>query len=131
MVGWLSCVVCGGAAAAGNRCRCAAAALYLTPSANKQNDAAPQQNDPATKQHSRTLGAALVKLSAGLVEQGIHCKGQIELLDVEGLQAGLQRGLWVQFVCAAPPPGCLLAVAAHAAVAQVAGCGAVWLGMSD
>ncbi len=77
-------------------------------------------SSPAPK-HPRTLGAALVKLRRGLVEQRVHGEGQVELLDVERLQGSLQGGLRVELVGAPPTAPTLLAIATHAAVAQFAG----------
>lgn len=83
----------------------------------------------AAAQRARTLGAALVKLRRRLVEQRVHGEGQVELLDVQRLQGGLQGGLRVELVGAPPPAPALLVIAAHATIAQLAGCsraGAGW-----
>lgn len=38
-----------------------------------------------------TSGAALVELGRCAPEQGVHGKGEVQLLDVERVKAGLQR----------------------------------------
>ena len=74
---------------------------------------------------ARTPGAALVKLRRGLVEQRVHGEGEVELLDVECLQAALQRRLGVELVGASPAARRVAATAlaaVQAAVAQLSGC---------
>ena len=60
---------------------------------------------------ARTFGAALVELRGGLVEQRVHCEGQVELLHVQRLEAGLQRARGVRPAPCRPfPPASLLAI---------------------
>lgn len=44
----------------------------------------------------RTLGAALVKLCRRLLEQGVYIESQVELLEIQSIQAGLQGGILIQ-----------------------------------
>lgn len=61
----------------------------------------------------RTLGAALIELRRSFVEQRVHRKRQVELLDVERLEAGLQRAAGVGIrSCSPPPPPAALALLA-------------------
>lgn len=46
----------------------------------------------AIRRSGRTPCSALIKLSGCLVEQGVHGKGDVKLLDVEGLNVRFQCG---------------------------------------
>ena len=56
-----------------------------------------------------TSCAAGIELRRGLVEQGVHCEGRLQLLDVQGLEAGLKRCTGVAVLGLLALASCLLA----------------------